>query len=75
MCCQNMNQKKMLKVVLQKISNVTNAKKCGCNFTQNHLRNYSFKVKFQALSIIKELTTHLHASSPMNQYSLQLYLT
>jgi len=29
-------------------------KKCGCNFTQSHLRTYSFKTKFQAAKMYLE---------------------
>ena len=29
-------------------------KKCGCNFTQSHLRNYPFKIKFQAAKLYLE---------------------
>ncbi len=29
-------------------------KKCGCNFTQSHSKNYSFKVKFQAAKLYLE---------------------
>jgi len=29
-------------------------KKCGCNFTQNNLRTYSFKIKFQAVKLYLE---------------------
>ena len=29
-------------------------KSCGCNFTQSHLRDYSFKVKFQAAKMYLE---------------------
>lgn len=31
-----------------------NCKKCGCNFTQKHNRNYSFKVKFHAAKLYLE---------------------
>ena len=29
-------------------------KMCGCNFTQSHLRTYSFKIKFQAAKLYLE---------------------
>ena len=54
MCCPKCEREEFVKSGFTKGKQRYKCKKCGCNFTQSKLRNYSFKVKFQAAKLYLE---------------------